>query len=106
MTILDMLKGIGGTYEINRVLGAAGVSTYIVAAPVFVAWNMSRGITFDLIAFCTAYPTGLGIAIGAIAGSVALKDRNVATAKATDAATRVVSAKADTADAANVEAGK
>lgn len=94
MNISQALKGIGGEYEINRLLGAAGVSVYIIAAPSFVAWNMSRGVAFDLIAFCAAYPAGLGVAIGAVAGAVAVKDRNVATA-------RVTSAKADSADAAN-----
>lgn len=80
-----MLRGIGGEFEINRVIGAAGVSTYIVAAPAFVAWDMARGRGFDLVAFCTAYPAGLGVAIGAIAGAVALKDRSVASAKLTTA---------------------
>ncbi len=88
------LKGIGGEYEINRLLGAAGVSVYIIAAPSFVAWSMARGAAFDLIAFCAAYPTGLGVAIGAVAGAVAVKDRNVATA-------RITSAKADSANSAN-----
>lgn len=88
------LKGIGGESEIIRLLGAAGVSVYIVATPGFVIWSMVQGHTFDLVAFCAAYPTGLGVAIGAVAGAVAVKDRNVATA-------RITSAKADSANAAN-----
>jgi len=40
-----------------------------------------RGRQFDLVAWCTAFPTGLGIAVGAIAGAVAIKDRNVAAAR-------------------------
>lgn len=94
MSLTNMLRGIGGEFEVNRVLGAAGVSVYIVSAPGFVAWNMAKGHPFDLVAFCTAYPAGLGVAIAAIAGAVALKDRNVATAKVTtaqaDAATQQV----------------
>jgi hypothetical protein len=79
-----MLKGIGGEYEINRVLGAAGVSVYIIAAPAFEAWEVFRlGKEFDVVAFCAAYPGGLGVAIGAIAGAVAVKDRNVAVARVT-----------------------
>lgn len=94
MNLMQALKGIGGEYEINRVLGAAGVTVYIIAAPAFVGWNMARGQAFDLIAFCAAYPAGLGVAIGAVAGAVAVKDRNVATA-------RVTNAKADSANALN-----
>lgn len=80
MKIFDILKGIGGEFEINRVLGAAGVGTYIIAAPAFQLSEMLRGGHFDVVAFCAAYPTGLGVAIGALAGAVSLKDRNVATA--------------------------
>lgn len=76
-----IFKGSSGEYEVNRFVGAIGVLVYIVAAPAFVAWNMALGREFDLIAFCTAYPAGLGVAIGAIAGAVAIKDRNVAKAK-------------------------
>lgn len=97
MKLLNALKGISGEFEINRVLGASGVSVYIVSAPAFVAWNMAKGREFDVVAFCAAYPTGLGLAIGAIAGAVAIKDRGVATA-------RLTSAQADSADAANQSA--
>lgn len=83
--LTNALRGPTGEFEINRMLGAAGVAVYIVAAPAFVAWDMSRGQGFDLVAFCAAYPTGLGLAIGAIAGAVSLKDRNVATARLTNA---------------------
>lgn len=76
-----IFKGAGGNYEINRFVGAIGVLTYIFAVPGFVAWHMHKGGSFDLIAFCAAYPAGLGVAIGSIAGAVALKDRQVAKAK-------------------------
>lgn len=76
-----IFKGAGGNYEVNRFVGAIGALTYIVSVPAFVAWHMHKGGTFDLIAFCAAYPAGLGVAIGAIAGAVAIKDRNVAKAK-------------------------
>jgi hypothetical protein len=85
MTILDALKGPRGEFEINRIVGAAGVMTYVIAAPVFVAWDMARGHAFDVALFCASYPAGLGVAIGAVAGAVAIKDRNVATARVTNA---------------------
>jgi hypothetical protein len=81
MNILNMLRGISGEFEVNRVIGAAGAATYIVSTPLFVAWEiLYNHRPFDMIAWCAAYPGGLGIAVGAIAGAVAIKDRNVATA--------------------------
>ena len=95
MKILEALKGIGGGYEINRLVGAIGATAYIVGANAFVFWDVVHlGHDFDVTAYCIAFPTGLGVAIGAIAGAVAVKDRSVATA-------RVTSAKADSADNAN-----
>jgi hypothetical protein len=85
--ILNALKGIGGEYELNRVVGAIGGMSYIVGANSFVAWSLAKGHEFDLVGYCTAFPAGLGIVVGATAGAVALKDRSVATAKATEAQT-------------------
>lgn len=79
--LTEILKGANGNYEINRVVGALGGLAYIVAAPAFQWWHMSRGEGFDVTAFCLAYAGGLatlGIGTGA---AVALKDRNVAHAK-------------------------
>ena len=95
----NALKGISNEYEINRILGALGVIAYIIGAHVFVAWNLAEGRPFDLTAYCIAFPSGLGVAVGSIAGAVALKDRSVAAAKATEARTR-----ADTADTSHAEA--
>lgn len=83
MSLMNALRGISGEYEINRILGAAGVLTYVVTAPSFVGWSMYQGHPFDLVAFCSAYPLGLGAAIGAVAGAVAVKDTYVASAKVT-----------------------
>lgn len=92
----NALKGIGGEYELNRVVGAFGGIAYIVGANGFVAWHLVRGGEFDLIAYCAAFPGGLGVVVGAIAGAVALKDRNVAVAKQTEASTSATNA--NTAD--------
>ncbi len=88
-------KGANGDYEVNRFVGGVGVLVYVVSVPAFVAWNMAEGRAFDIIAFCAAYPTGLGVAIGSIAGAVAIKDRNVAKAKTETAAAAVVQADAE-----------
>lgn len=84
----NALKGIGGEFEITRVVGAAGGFAYILGGHAFLAWNMIEGRAFDLTAYCIAFPGGLGAVIVAIAGSASIKDRNVAVAKATEAKTK------------------
>lgn len=79
LNILNALKGIGGEYEVQRVLGAVGTLTYIAAVPLFVATRVIKDVS--VTEFCIAYPGGLAACIGATAGAIALKDRNVATAK-------------------------
>ena len=91
----DIFKGSAGTYEVNRFVGGVGVLVYVAAVPAFQAWNMAEGRPFDVVAFCAAYPTGLGLAIGAIAGAVAIKDRQVAKAKTETAAAATAQADAE-----------
>lgn len=81
MSLLDALKGIGGQYEIQRILGAFGTVVYVVCAPALV-W--AGKVTATLDTFCLVYPAGLGVCIGATAGAIALKDRQVASAKVTE----------------------
>lgn len=78
MKLLNALKGIGGEYEVQRILGAFGSLVYIVSAPALV-WAGKITASFD--SFCLAYPTGIAACITATAGAIAIKDRNVATAK-------------------------
>ena len=81
-SITNALKGIGGEYEINRVVGALGGTFYILTACGLVAYDVIvKGREFDIVAFCAAFPAGLGVAVGAIAGAVAWKDKGVASAK-------------------------
>lgn len=94
--IFNALKGIGGEFEVQRVLGALGTVTYIACAPAFVALGVIKA-SFE--AFCIGYPAGLAACIGATAGAIALKDRNVAAAKATEAGTRATNAETATATA-------
>ena len=99
LSITQALKGIGGEFEATRLLGAFGAAAYIIGANAFVWWNVVHlGHEFNVTEYCLAFPTGLGVAVGSIAGAVAIKDRNVATA-------RLTSAQADTADAANAGVG-
>jgi len=77
----NFLRGIGGELEIQRVLGALGTTVFIVTGPALVWFNK---VTTTFESFCIAYPAGLGVCIGATAGSIALKDRQVAKAKADD----------------------
>jgi hypothetical protein len=79
--ITNALKGLGGEFEINRVVGAFGTIGYIVCANAFVAWNLVKGQAFNVTEYCLAFPGGLAVCVGAIAGAVAVKDRNVAVAQ-------------------------
>lgn len=82
MRISSLFKTGNGEYEINRVIGAIGSMAYIIGTHAFVGWDVFvRGREFDVTAYCLAFPGGLGVCVGAIAGAVALKDRGVATAK-------------------------
>lgn len=78
MKILNALKGISGEFEVQRILGAVGTLIYTVVAPLFVAIGTIKNVS--LTEFCLAYPSGLAACVGATAGAIALKDRNVAKA--------------------------
>ncbi|BBC99086.1 hypothetical protein [Sphingobium sp. YG1] len=78
MKLLEALKGINGTYEVQRLLGAFGTITFIVSVPVLV-WAGKIIASFD--SYCLAYPAGIATLVGATAGAIALKDRQVAKAK-------------------------
>lgn len=80
--LANALKGIGGQYELNRLVGAFGGVTFVVSTVAFMAWDvMWKGRDFDVTAYCLAFPAGIAAVVGAIAGSVAWKDKAVATAK-------------------------
>ncbi|MCW2405021.1 hypothetical protein M2336_001650 [Sphingobium sp. B1D7B] len=78
MSILNALRGIGGDFEIQRILGAFGTVMYVISAPAFV-WAGKVQTTLE--GFCIQYPIGLAACVGATAGAIALKDRQVAKAK-------------------------
>lgn len=75
----NALKGIGGEYEVQRLLGAIGTLTYTFTVPAFVVTGVIKNTS--VTEFCLAYPGGLAACIGATAGAIALKDRNTATSK-------------------------
>lgn len=78
MKLLEALKGINGTYEVQRVLGAFGTVVFTVSVPALVSAGV---IQASLEGFCLAYPAGIAGLIGTTAGAIALKDRQVAKAK-------------------------
>lgn len=83
--LTNALRGIGGEFEVQRIIGAFGSVVFIVNAPALV-WAGKIQVSFE--AFCLAYPAGIAACIGATAGAIALKDRSVAKAKATEADTQ------------------
>lgn len=79
--LTNALRGISGEFEINRVVGALGTIVYVIGAQAFVAWNLAHGEKFNITEYCLAFPGGLAVCVGAIAGAVSVKDRNVAVAQ-------------------------
>jgi formate hydrogenlyase subunit 3/multisubunit Na+/H+ antiporter MnhD subunit len=80
--ITNILRGITGHFEITRVLGALGVLLYAIAVHLFVGYEvLYLGKTFDLVAYCTAFPAGFAIIIGTVSAAAGIKDRNVAVAQ-------------------------
>ena len=77
----NALRGISGEFEVQRVLGAIGTLTYTAAVPLFVAVGVIKDTS--VTEFCLAFPGGMAACIGATAGAIALKDRQVAIAKVT-----------------------
>lgn len=78
----NVLKGIGGEYEINRVVGALGTLFYTICANAFVAVNvLMYDREFNVTEYCLAFPGGLAVCVGAIAAGTAYKDKGVATAQ-------------------------
>lgn len=102
-SLSNAFKGIGGEYEVQRLLGAIGTLTYTFTVPAFVVTGVIRNTT--VTEFCLAYPGGLAACIGATAGAIALKDRNTATSKVI-AETGAVPAKPPAGPQVPVEQGR
>lgn len=77
----EVLRGIGGTIELSRLSVFLGATGFVVGTLAFQAWAMARGQEFDVTAFCLAFGPGFAALIGGGAGAIAIKDRNVASAK-------------------------
>lgn len=79
---LNMLRGIGGEFELNRVVGFVGGIAYVIFANFFVWFQVVwKGGAFDVAEYCLAFPGGLAVVAGGTAVAVAVKDRNVASSK-------------------------
>lgn len=86
MTISNILRGIGGEFEIGRTL-LAGSGVAAIATPIAfqIADMIHNGWHFDVTAWCVAYPGGLAAlnALGVFA--IGKKDTSVAAARQTQA---------------------
>lgn len=88
MSILRILKGVGGEFEIGRVLLASSGAAAIFSPLVFEVLDMwHNGWHFDVTAWCVAYPGGLAALSGIGVFALGRKDKDVAIAKQTQAAT-------------------
>ncbi len=78
----NALKGIGGEYELSRLVGFFGGVVYVICANAFVAYEVIwLGKAFDVTAYCLSFSTGLAGIVGGTAGAIAWKDKGVASAK-------------------------
>ncbi|MGH8518882.1 MAG: hypothetical protein ACREUE_15630 [Panacagrimonas sp.] len=77
----NVIRGLNGTVELNRLSLFLAALGYVFGTLAFQAWSMSKGSEFDVTAFCLAFGGGFAALIGGGAGAVAIKDRNVASAK-------------------------
>jgi len=85
-SLADMLKGINGGYEVNRVVGALGALFYIIGTHVFVGYEVFwLDKDFVLTAYCLAFPARLSALYHGTGAAVAIKDRNVATSRVVEA---------------------
>jgi hypothetical protein len=87
MKILDILRGVGGQFEIGRVSLAIG-GFFAVTTPIGfeiyeVGWN---GGHFDVASWCLAYPGGLVALVAGGVFAIGNKEKAVAAAQATTAA--------------------
>ncbi len=80
------LKGINGAFELNRLVGFFGGLVYVICANIFVGYEVFwLGKSFDITAYCLAFPGGLAMIAGGTAGAIAWKDKAVASARVTEA---------------------
>jgi hypothetical protein len=83
--LANALKGIGGEFELNRLVGFFGGVAYVICANIFVGYEVFYlGKEFDITAYCLAFPGGLAVIAGGTAGAIAWKDKAVASAKVTE----------------------
>lgn len=98
MGISKILKNVQGEFEIGRTL-LTGAGASAITSPIgFQVWDMWHGAHFDVAAWCTAYPAGIAALVSTGVFAIGRKERDVAIAKQTQAAT-------DTAVAAAAQQG-
>lgn len=84
MNIVNILRGVGGDFEIGRVWLSVG-SFFSIVSPIGfevyeVGWN---GGHFDVTAWCLAYPGGLAALVAGGVIAIGQKEKQVATARVT-----------------------
>jgi hypothetical protein len=93
MKILNVLRGLGGEFEIGRVSLAVG-GFFAVTSPIAfeiyeLGWN---GGHFDVVTWCLAYPGGLVALVSGGIFAIGHKDKQVAVARLTESTTPVSAA--------------
>lgn len=82
----EIVRGLNGSVELNRLSLFLAALGYIFGTLGFQGWALwDNPGDFDVTAFCLAFGGGFAALIGGGAGAVAIKDRNVASAKVIEA---------------------
>jgi len=96
MSLSNALRNISGDFEIGRVLLAGSGLAAVITPIVFEFADMSHnGWHFDVTAWCVAYPGGLAALAGIGVFAIGNKDKSVAVARSTQAATNATQAVTD-----------
>jgi hypothetical protein len=86
MSLLNALRGIGGEFELGRLLlASSGIAAITTPIGFELADLWHNGWHFDVTAWCVAYPGGLGALAGIGVFAIGNKDRNVSIARQTAA---------------------
>lgn len=82
MSLSNIFKGVGGEFEIGRVLLVVGVAATIVVPPIYLLVDMAHnGWHFDITAFCVSYPAGIVALVAGGVLAIASKEKSVAQAR-------------------------
>lgn len=86
MSLTNILRGVGGDFEIGRVALSAGIVAAVVSPVAFEIYEIGfNGGHFSVTDWCLAYPGGLVALVAGGVLAIGAKDKSVAVALQTAA---------------------